>query len=93
MLTLQEEEKIINIFNKKIAEDELSVVVNYEDISNKNYSLSAGQYFEVKIEYENITPEEFKLRVDDFSKVIEELLKKSNMLSDQIKNRITDFEL
>lgn len=93
LLTLQEEEKIINIFNKKIAEDELSVVVNYEDISNKNYSLSAGQYFEVKIEYENITPEEFKLRVDDFSKVIEELLKKSNMLSDQIKNRITDFEL
>lgn len=93
LLTLQEEEKIINIFNKKIAEDELSVVINYEDISNKNYSLSAGQYFEVKIEYENITPEEFKLRVDDFSKVIEELLKKSNMLSDQIKNRITDFEL
>lgn len=93
LLTLQEEEKIINIFNKKIAEDELSVVVNYEDISNKNYSLSAGQYFEVKIEYENLTPEEFKLRVDDFSKVIEELLKKSNMLSNQIKNRITDFEL
>jgi type I restriction enzyme M protein len=93
LLTLQEEEKIINIFNKKIAEDELSVVVNYEDISNKNYSLSAGQYFEVKIEYENITTEEFKLRVDDFSKVIEELLNKSNTLSDQIKNRITDFEL
>ncbi|WP_180060001.1 class I SAM-dependent DNA methyltransferase [Acinetobacter sp. YH12135] len=93
LLTLQEEEKIINTFNKKIAEDELSVVVNYEDISNKNYSLSAGQYFEVKIEYENLTPEEFKIRVDDFSKVIEELLKKSNMLSNQIKNRITDFEL
>ncbi|MCW8040088.1 HsdM family class I SAM-dependent methyltransferase [Acinetobacter entericus] len=93
LLTLQEEEKIINIFNKKIAEDELSVVVNYEDISNKNYSLSAGQYFEVKMEYENLTPEEFKLRVDDFSQAIEELLKKSNMLSNQIKNKITDFEL
>ena len=29
----------------------------------KNYSLSAGQYFEVKIEYIEITNEEFKTKM------------------------------
>ena len=32
-------------------EDDFSVVVSYDDIAAKNYSLSAGQYFDVKIEY------------------------------------------
>ena len=34
-------------------------MVSYDDITAKNYSLSAGQYFDVKIEYVDITPEQF----------------------------------
>ena len=49
-----------NTFNKKKVIDDFSAVVSYEDIKAKNYSLSAGQYFEVKIEYVNITEEDFK---------------------------------
>ena len=36
-----------------------SVLASYEDIEAKKYSFSAGQYFEVKIEYVDLTPEEF----------------------------------
>jgi type I restriction enzyme M protein len=59
LLSAEEEQKIIDTFNSKIAEDDFSVVVSYEEIAAKNYSLSAGQYFEVKIEYVDITAEEF----------------------------------
>jgi len=51
VLSNEEEQKIIDTFNNKKAVDDLSVVVSYDDIATKNYSLSAGQYFEVKIEY------------------------------------------
>lgn len=51
VLTRAEENKITNTFNNKVVEDDFSVVVSYDDIKAKNYSLSAGQYFKVKIEY------------------------------------------
>ena len=50
VLTKAEEQQIIDVFNAKEAVDDFSVVVSYDDIKNKNYSLSAGQYFEVKFE-------------------------------------------
>ena len=59
VLTEAEEDQIIDTFNNKLAVDDFSVVVSYDDIKAKNHSLSAGQYFEVKIEYTDITPEQF----------------------------------
>ena len=47
VLTETEEEKIINTFNEAKTVEDFSVVVSYEDIATKHYSLSAGQYFEV----------------------------------------------
>lgn len=35
------------------------MAVSYEQIKDKNYSFSAGQYFDVKIEYSDITPKRF----------------------------------
>ncbi|MCG8527163.1 MAG: type I restriction-modification system subunit M [Opitutales bacterium] len=64
VLTEVEEERIINTFNEKKVEDDFSVAVSYKEIEAKNYSLSAGQYFEVKIEYVEITPEEFQEKID-----------------------------
>ena len=62
VLSVEEEDKIITTFNgKKVAED-LSIVVSYDEIAKKNYSLSAGQYFEVKIEYMDITASEFEAK-------------------------------
>ena len=49
-------------FNTKEAKDDFSVVVVYNDIKEKNYSLSAGQYFEVKIEYIDITGKNFLIK-------------------------------
>ena len=47
-----------------------SVVVSYEDIAKKNYSLSAGQYFEIKIEYVDISKEDFNAFIKSFENKI-----------------------
>ncbi|WP_153046731.1 N-6 DNA methylase, partial [Streptococcus suis] len=60
VLSPDEESQIIQTFiNKEVVED-FSVKVSYEEIKDKNYSLSAGQYFDIKIDYVDISPEEFE---------------------------------
>ncbi len=55
-----EEHRIIETFNAKTAVDDFSVVVSYDEIEAKNYSLSAGQYIGVKIDYVEITEADFE---------------------------------
>ena len=84
VLTYEEEEKIIETFNKKEAIDDFSVVVSYDEIASKNYSLSAGQYFEVKIEYEEISQDEFKNRLNEFDDNLSNLFQESNRIEKEI---------
>lgn len=65
ILSLDEELRIIETFNAKKAVDDFSVVVSYNQIEAKNYSLSAGQYFDVKVEYVDISELEFHERMSE----------------------------
>jgi type I restriction enzyme M protein len=62
-LDFKEEERIISAFTEHKNIDDFCVVVDYSEIENKNFSLAAGQYFEVKIEYVDITLEEFNTQL------------------------------
>ena len=86
VLTRAEEDQIISTFNNKEAVDDFSVVVSYEDISAKNYSLSAGQYFEVKMEHIDISQEEFEAHLNGFESTLQGLFSKSNDLQAKIKD-------
>ena len=88
VLTSVEEDKIIETFISKQKVDEFSVVVNYEDIKAKKYSLSAGQYFDLKIDHVEISKSEFKERVRDFEETIGDYFKESNDLQNKIKSNI-----
>ncbi|WP_010521153.1 HsdM family class I SAM-dependent methyltransferase [Aquimarina agarivorans] len=88
VLTETEEEHIISVFNNKEAEDDFSVVVSYDDIKAKNYSLSAGQYFEVKIEYVDITAEEFATKMKGFESNLENLFAESKSLEKEIQENL-----
>lgn len=88
VLTFNEEEKIIETFNSKEAIDDFSVVVSYEDIKAKNYSLSAGQYFEVKIEYVDITREEFENKLKGFEDKLKNLFAESKELEKEINENL-----
>ncbi|MEZ0123036.1 MAG: class I SAM-dependent DNA methyltransferase [Candidatus Reddybacter sp.] len=85
VLSHDEEDQIIRTFNNKEAVDDFSVVVSYEDIATKNYSLSAGQYFEVKIEYVDISQEEFEAQLNGFESTLSKLFSKSNDLQIKIE--------
>ena len=92
VLQQEEEEQIINVFNNKEAKDDFSVVVSYDDIKAKNYSLSAGQYFEVKIEYIDITHEEFEAKMNGFNSNLDEMFTESHKLEKEIKKQLSGLE-
>lgn len=92
VLTYEEEEKIIDTFNKKEAIDDFSVVVSYDDIAAKNYSLSAGQYFEVKIEYVDISHDEFESKLKDFENNLEGMFDESKILEKEINDNLKSLK-
>lgn len=87
-LSYDDEQKIIETFHRKEAVDDFSVAVSYEQIADKNYSLSAGQYFEVKIEYVDITPEEFAQKMNDYTQNLDQLFAQSRQLEEEIKKQL-----
>jgi len=87
-LSVGEEDKIIDTFNNKEVVDDLSVVVSYDEIAKKNYSLSAGQYFEVKIEYVDISADEFEAKMSGFKADLKELFGESKRLEDEIMGQL-----
>ena len=88
LLSPEEEDTIIDIFNKHEAKDDFSVVVSYDDIKAKNYSLSAGQYFEVKIEYTDISPAAFENKMKTFESKLSTLFSESKTLEMEIQNNL-----
>ncbi|MDN3614679.1 class I SAM-dependent DNA methyltransferase [Vibrio gallaecicus] len=83
-----EEQQIIEVFNHTKSVDDLSVVVSYEDIAAKNYSFSAGQYFDVKIEYTDITEREFKQKMETYSSNLNALFNQSKALEAKIEEQL-----
>jgi type I restriction enzyme M protein len=92
VLTQLEEQRIVDAMNNKIAIDDFSVVVNAEDIKAKNYSFSAGQYFEVKIEYVDITAEEFNAKMEGFESSLAALFEKANLLDVEIQKQLKSLK-
>ncbi len=88
LLSEEEENRIISIFNQHKASDDFSVVVSYEQIKEKNYSFSAGQYFDIKIEYVDLTPKQFAAKMDGFKQNIDSLFVQSGALEKVIKKQL-----
>jgi type I restriction enzyme M protein len=88
VLSSEEEQEIIDAFHNKEQIEDLSVVVDYEEIKEKNYSFSAGQYFEIKIEYTDITAEEFEKKINEYQKNLDEMFSQSKKLEKEIKDNL-----
>ena len=88
VLSPKEISKIIDTFNTGKAEDDFCVMVSYEDIKAKKLSFSAGQYFEVKVEYIELTSEEFTEKMNGFTTHLGEMFTESRRLEDEIKKQL-----
>lgn len=80
--------RIIETFNAGKAEDDFCVTVSYADIEGKKHSFSAGQYFEVKIEYVELSPEEFTEKMNGFASSLDAMFAESHRLEDEIKAQL-----
>ncbi|MEZ8743277.1 class I SAM-dependent DNA methyltransferase [Vibrio atlanticus] len=92
VLTVEEEQQIIDVFKAKEAVDDFSVVVDYADIEAKNHSLSAGQYFEAKIEYADISKEQFAEEIQRITSNLDNLFKDSAELELNIKQQLSGLK-
>ena len=92
VLTQEEEQGIIDTFNAKKAMEDFSVAVSYDEIEVKNYSLSAGQYFDVKIEYVDITQEQFAEKIQGFTANLDSLFSQSRKLENKIKKQLSGLK-
>jgi type I restriction enzyme M protein len=93
VLRKTEEDQIIQTFNAHQAIEDFSVVVSYEQIAEKNYSFSAGQYFEVKIDYVDITPQAFEEKMKNFQSNLTSLFAESKELEIEIQKQLNGLKL
>ena len=87
-----EVEQIVNTFRNCESVDDFSVAVTYDDIKEKGYSLSAGQYFDIKIDYVDITEEEFNHRMAEFQKTLTEQFEESHRLEKEILAQLSSLK-
>lgn len=81
-------EQIVKTFKAKEEVDDFSKVVTFEDIRQKKYSLSAGQYFDIKIEYVDITAEEFNNRMQQHQQNLQQMFGESHTLEQDIMEQL-----
>lgn len=85
-------EQIVTTFRECKPVDDFSVCVSYDDIKEKGYSLSAGQYFDIKIDYVDITEEEFNQRMADYQKTLSGQFAESHRLEEEIMTQIKSLK-
>jgi len=96
LLSTDDEQKIISAFNGSLSKTEMNdfaFVLSYDEIKAKNYSFAAGQYFDIKIEYSKITPEEFKQKIADYCSNLNEYFKQGKKLEAEIIKNLGNLEM
>ncbi|MCX6269645.1 MAG: N-6 DNA methylase, partial [Bacteroidetes bacterium] len=89
LLSPDEERLIIDTFNNHETKEDFTVVVSYDQIKEKNYSFSAGQYFDVRIDYIDISPIEFISKMNGFKNNLDSLFIESRELEEEIKTHLS----
>lgn len=81
-------DQIVETFLNKEAVEDFSVAVTYDEIIAKKYSLSAGQYFDVKIEYVELSQDEFTERMNMYQTKLQEYFNEGAELQNEIMKQL-----
>ena len=87
-LRTEEIQQIVHTFRNKEVVEDFSVTPAFEEIKEKGYSFSAGQYFDIKIDYVDITEDEFNHRMDNFKTTLRQLFSESHRLEEEILKQL-----
>lgn len=88
LLSEDEEQNIINTFNEHKKVEDFSIIVSIDTIKAKNYSFSAGQYFEIRYEYTLLTLSDFNTEMTEHKEIIQNLFNQSNELQGKINTQL-----
>jgi len=88
LLSKVDEQKIIDAFSVNESIEDFSAVLDYEEIADKNYSFNPGQYFDIKIEYTDMSAEDFSQQLDTQKNKILEMFDESTELGNDIKRNL-----
>jgi type I restriction enzyme M protein len=91
ILSTEEIDKIIETFVTCQQVEDFSSVVSFDEVAAKKCSFSAGQYFEVKIEYIEITPEEFQEKISAAEARLKEYFAESKKLEGEIEKQLKEL--
>ncbi len=83
---------IVETFRGKEAVDDFSVTPSFEEIAEKGYSFSAGQYFDIKIDYVDITEEEFNKRMAGYKAELTAQFEESHRLEAEIMKQLDSLK-
>lgn len=81
-------DKIVDTFLNKEKVEDFSVAVTYDEIKAKKYSLAAGQYFDVKIEYVQLTEDEFNAKMAEYIVNLQNFFAEGNVLQQEIMEQL-----
>lgn len=81
-------DQIVETFLEKKAVDDFSVAVTYDEIIEKKYSLSAGQYFDVKIDYVELTQDEFESKMQEYTESLQKFFDEGANLQTEILEQL-----
>ena len=87
-LRTEEIQQIVNTFRNKEGVEDFSVTPTFDEIKEKGYSFSAGQYFDIKIDYVDITEDEFNRRMDNFKTTLRQQFNESHRLEEEILKQL-----
>lgn len=87
-LRVFEIDQIVSTFQEKKSVEGFSVAVTYEKIEKRNYSLAAGQYFDVKIDHADISADEFSADMAEHILNLGDLFDKNNITGNELLKKL-----
>lgn len=88
VLSQDDIKKIVDTAINREDIDDFSITVSLDEIKDKNYSFSAGQYFPVKIEYVELTQDEFEEKMQEYQKTLQQFFNDGKELEKLIKQNL-----
>jgi type I restriction enzyme M protein len=89
ILSDDEENMIINTFQSNEVIHDFSVFASAEDLEARDYSFGAGQYFDIVVEYDEITPDEFTEFIHTAKASLSSLLEESQSANSKLIKSIS----
>jgi type I restriction enzyme M protein len=93
VLRPEEIKRIISTFNAASEIEDFSITVTTSQIAANKYSFSAGQYFDIKIEYTEISELEFINEINSISKSLSAYQSESSRLHDVLMRQMKTLKL